>query len=127
MSARRTSPADLAVDGLAVFRITRLLQVDSVPPMPKLRQAALDKLARTPYGDLVDCPWCLSVWVGALVAIARHASPRLWAVLAFVLASSAVTGVITQWVDSLEPEERIEMADPPGDYPRWAGTEPQEL
>lgn len=117
-----TKFADLAVDALAVFRLTRLLQVDTVPPMPKIRQAALDKLARTPYGDIVDCPWCLSVWVGLLVAVARRASPRVWAVASWVLASSAITGLITQWVDSLEPEP-IEVRA----IPTWSGPERNEV
>ena len=118
----RPQPVDTVVDAVAVYRLTRLLQRDSVPPMPAIRQAVLDRIATTPYGQLVDCPWCLSVWIGLLVAIARRVSPRLWAVAAFVLASSAVAGVITEWVDTLEPEERIELAPP-----TWSGPERNEL
>lgn len=118
----RPHAVDIAVDSLAVYRIVRLLQRDDVPPMPKIRQAADDRLARTPYHELVTCPWCLSPYVGVLVALARIASPRVWAVLAFVLASSAITGVITTAVTALEPPEVLITTD----LSRWAGTEPQE-
>jgi Protein of unknown function (DUF1360) len=115
-------PVDIAVDVLTVFRLTRLLQVDTIPPIPKLRQAALDKLARTPYGAIVDCAWCLSVWIGLLVAVARRASPRVWGAVSWVLASSAVTGLMTSWVDSLDPEP-IEVRA----LPTWSGPERNEL
>lgn len=86
----------LAVNGLAAFRITWLLQRDSLPPLPEVREKLLAKYGHLPIADLVDCPWCLGFWVSAGVAVAA-ASParRLWAPLATVLALSAVVGLLT--------------------------------
>jgi hypothetical protein len=126
MIKRHPAAVDTAVDALAVFRLTRLLQVDEVPPMPAVRKAVLDRIATTPWGQLVDCPWCLSVWVGLLVAVARRATPRVWGALSFVLASSAVTGLITATVAALEPPEDDVAVMDIATMPGWSGPERNE-
>jgi Protein of unknown function (DUF1360) len=103
--------ADRAVDAvlemLAVYRATKLLQEDDLPPLPEIRAKLMAKYEDSPWSALLDCPWCLSVWVGMGSALLRRVAPRLWRVLAGVLASSAATGVITSWLDSLEPRVEI--------------------
>lgn len=85
----------LAVNGLAAYRITRLLQRDSLPPLPAVREKLLEKYGHLPVADLIDCPWCLGFWVSTGVVVAA-ASPwrRLWAPLAAALALSAVVGLL---------------------------------
>lgn len=48
--------------------------------------------------ELLRCPWCLSVWVGAGVVAARALCPRVWDPIARALAASEVTGLIEQAV-----------------------------
>ena len=95
-SAAPSTLAALAVNGLAAYRITRLLQRDSLPPLPAVREKLLAKYGHLPVSDLIDCPWCLGFWVSAGV-VAASASPyrRLWAPLAAALALSAVVGLIS--------------------------------
>jgi hypothetical protein len=69
---------------------------------------------------LIDCPWCLSVWVAGGSRLLRTVAPRLWRVLAGVLASSAVAGVISEWLASMElPEITAEAVE---SMERAAGT-----
>jgi len=88
--------AGLAVNGLAAYRITRLLQRDSLPPLPAVREHLTNKYGHLPVADLIDCPWCLGFWVSAGV-VAASASPyrRVWAPLAAALALSAVVGLVS--------------------------------
>lgn len=93
--APRTLTA-LAVNGLAAYRITRLLQRDSLPPLPAVREYLTNRYGDRQVADLIDCPWCLGFWVSAGV-VAASASPyrRAWAPLAAALALSAVVGLVS--------------------------------
>lgn len=99
--------ASAAVDALATYRLTKLLQQDDLPPLPKLRRVLFVRYGARPVGQLLDCPWCLSVWVGALVVLARRVYPRVWDPVAAVLAASAVTGIAAETLDGLKPPEPI--------------------
>jgi hypothetical protein len=88
--------AALAVNGLAAYRITRLLQRDSLPPLPALREKLTDRYGHLPVADLIDCPWCLGFWVSAgVVAAASSPARRVWSPLAAALALSAVVGLVS--------------------------------
>lgn len=91
-----TSATETVVDVLAVARLTKLAQVDEVWPMPEVRAAFLRRVGDSRWADLESCPWCLSVHVAALVALARWRFPRAWPVLARVLAGSQVTGHLAE-------------------------------
>jgi len=84
---------------LAVFRATRLLQRDDVPPLPAWRAKLMDRYGSSVWSALLDCPWCLSVWVAAGLLLLRSACPRVAQPLITVLASSAVAGVVTELLD----------------------------
>lgn len=86
------TPLDAAVDALAVARLTHLLQEDDVYPILEVRSAFLDKAGESRIGDLARCGWCLSMWLGPLVLLARHRFPRAWPLVARVLAFSYITG-----------------------------------
>ena len=90
---------------LAVYRATRLLQRDEVPPLPELRAKLMDRYGTSRWSVLMDCPWCLAIWLAAALLVLRAASPRLHAALVAVLAASAVTGIITEAVDAVSPPE----------------------
>lgn len=93
-------PVDVGVDALAVYRITRLLQVDSITE--PLRAKVLARWGGHKYAALIDCPWCLSVWIAGGVLLARSVSPRTWDLIARAMAFSAVTGLITETVERME-------------------------
>jgi hypothetical protein len=103
---------DVAVTGtrqvaewLACYRAVRLLQRDEVWPLPEARAEAMRRWGHSRWSVLLDCPWCLSVWVAAALGVLRLACPRLHAALVAVLAASAATGIITDAVDVLVPPE----------------------
>lgn len=94
----RPEPVDLLVDGLAVYRLTRLLTLDSLPPVRHARDKVLARWSESEWSELAVCPWCLSVWLAAAVVAARAVAPRAWSPVAKVLAASAVAG----WLSSRE-------------------------
>lgn len=56
---------------VAVFstaRITRLITQDVYPPVAKLRAWWLRRCGESAWGMLATCPYCMSFWVGILVA-----------------------------------------------------------
>lgn len=93
---RPTSGVEAAIDALAVARLTHLLQVDEVYPLPEARAAFLRRVGDSRWEMLISCPWCLSVWVGAAVIGLRAAFPRAWPWMARLLAGSLVTGKLEE-------------------------------
>jgi len=59
--------------------------------------------------DLLDCPWCLSVWVGLGVAVLRRVCPRLWGLASAGLAASAVTGLLSQVAAELDRDDEVQV------------------
>lgn len=100
-----TDKTDHVLEALAVYRATKLLQDDDLPPLPAIRDKLMARYGTSPWSALLDCPWCLSVWVGAASVGLRHLAPRFWRIGASVLASSAVAGVISEWLANLELPE----------------------
>lgn len=90
------------LDAIAVFRIVWFLQRDSL--IDRQRETIINRYGGgyLRLGELLQCPWCLSIWVGAGVVIARAAAPRVWGMIARGLAFSAGAGVITGLVDRLD-------------------------
>lgn len=97
-----TNGTDHALEALAVYRATKLLQDDQLPPLPAIRDKLMQRYGASPWSQLLDCPWCLSVWVAGASVLVRKVAPRLWRVGASVLASSAVTGMISEWLANME-------------------------
>jgi hypothetical protein len=86
-----TDAVEVAVDALAVHRLTRLVQDDDVPFGPA-RELLLDLGRDRKATELLTCPWCLSMWIAAAVVLARRRWPRAWPWIARALAGSAVAG-----------------------------------
>jgi len=84
---------------LATWRITSLLNREQGPynVLGKLRYTIgirVDDAGQT-YGitelaRLVDCPWCLSLWVGAGLALVTATGVRDWALTTLALSAGAV-------------------------------------
>lgn len=83
------------MDALAAHRIVRLIQRDTLPPLPELRHQAELALDGSELVELLDCPWCLSPWVATLIGVARTIAPRWWGRLARILAISTIVGLLT--------------------------------
>lgn len=103
----------LLLDALACYRLTRLVVDDTFPPIQAMRDRIVDRHTTEltqpngivvtrpgPLAELVQCPWCASVWLGALVVALRWNLPEWWTPVALVLALSAVAGIVSLLVDS---------------------------
>lgn len=86
---------ELITDALAAFRITRLLQRDTFPPIVRARDAVRSRGPDWSV-ELMDCPWCLGFWVSVAVIGTRAYAPRWWRRPAQALAVSAVVGVLLE-------------------------------
>lgn len=102
----------LVLDLAACYRLTRLVVADTFPPIAYVRDRIVRKHTRItanpgggyteepgPLAELVQCPWCASVWVGAAIALAQWRIPGVWLWVSLALALSAVAGVVSQLVD----------------------------
>lgn len=82
--------ADLLVDGLAAFRLARLVTTDGIAQRP--RSAVKRWAVRGEHRkvlELLDCPWCVGFWC----ALAVQLLPRR---ARGVLAAAAVSGIVGQ-------------------------------
>lgn len=80
---------------LAVYRLSRLIAIDEFPPMMLFRARVAER-----WGDkswqayLSECPWCVSMWIGAPIVLVTAllsslpVPPLVWFV------ASAVTGLV---------------------------------
>lgn len=102
-----TEPTLLVLFALAVYRLTRLVVADAIaePLRHRLTLSAyppgaeVDHPRRPVWGwfvELVGCPWCVSVWLSAgWAGLACLLPVRVSALLAFVLAASALAGLLS--------------------------------
>jgi len=95
-----TAVVEGVVDLLATYRLTTLIKDDKITE--DLRSAVFrrfgppddDKAHKVSY--LMSCPWCLSMYFGAIAVLFRSRNPRLWSPIAKVLALSALTGLLSE-------------------------------
>jgi hypothetical protein len=88
---------------LAVARIVRLIQTDSITEHP--RKKTLDWLyahKRYRLMELLDCPWCASVHVAGALLVLRTVSPRLHAIAVRIMAGSYAASLLTELVGRLD-------------------------
>lgn len=91
------TPADLTVDGLAAFRLTRLIVDDTILDTP--RAAVLDRLdaggpAARKIAEGLGCYWCAGMWVAVAAAAVRRTAA--WRAARVPLALSAVVGILAE-------------------------------
>lgn len=89
----------LLTDGLAAHRLTQLIVQDQIFDRPRARlNQAFHEAGWTWGNDLLRCPYCVSIWVGAGVVAARLVAPRAWRHVARALAASDIAGIVTSVV-----------------------------
>jgi len=86
----------LLIDGLAVYRITRLIVEDSILAGPRNRALAWADVHAPKVSEWASCYWCSGLWVAAGVMIVRRTHPRAWPPVAEALALSAVAGILSE-------------------------------
>ena len=89
---------ELVVDALAVHRLVRLVQADTITARP--RAALLRRWKANALSELLVCPWCLSVHAAAAVTVLRVAAPRAWRLIAPALAVSTAASLVAEHLDS---------------------------
>lgn len=86
--------AALIVDGLAVFRLVRLIIADRLADRPRKWLTRRSLVRRGVLAYFLTCPWCVSIWVAAGVLAGRLLVPAVWAPIAVGLALSALVAVL---------------------------------
>lgn len=94
------TPTDVAVLALAVFRLTRLVTTDTLPPVQGLRDRFIawvgkdSSLVVEEDGEYTLCPWCLAVWVAVAVVPAALRFQKVRKAL-LIPAASAMAGLLS--------------------------------
>lgn len=99
----------LALDALAVFRLTRLIVADTITASLRSKLAGsrpavtrdlggqrVMVAARPRLVEFITCPWCVSPYLAVLVVAAQATISNVWQYPAAVLAFSAVAGLISE-------------------------------
>lgn len=90
---------ELTVLGLATYRLTRLIIRDELFSRPRDWFWKKFPPESSQLGYLLTCVWCMSVWTGSLIVISRIIIPEATQIVAFVLALSAISGLLTAYED----------------------------
>lgn len=80
---------------LAVWRLARLITTDTIgEPLRAFIARRFGETSSAAY--LFTCPWCISVWLGAVVVVPNVVWPDNRAVFAatLILAASAIAGLL---------------------------------
>jgi hypothetical protein len=94
---------NLVTDALATYRLTRLIQRDTVTQplrdlvfahFPDPSDPATNQAKNPAY--LLVCPHCLSIYAATLITLGRIVAPRTTAAASRILALSAVTSIIAE-------------------------------
>ncbi|WP_078393737.1 DUF1360 domain-containing protein [Shouchella patagoniensis] len=103
----------LLILGLAVFRLTYLIisdvitapirgffveEIEETDSRGRMTHYTMPKMpfSRAIIGTLITCPWCISVWIGALLVIAWNLWPTVTILISLVFALSGVAGFMMQ-------------------------------
>lgn len=82
---------------LCIYRAQRLVTTDEWPPSQALRRYVERRFGpHSSWAELVHCPWCVSVWLGAPVAFAFDYFVGLALPVAQFAAAVAVAGLIAE-------------------------------
>lgn len=80
-------------DLLATYRLTKLVMDDEITQ--DLRMAIYSKFPQnSKISYFIGCPWCVSIWAGAVIFTLRKVNPDGADIVSGLLAASAVTGVV---------------------------------
>lgn len=82
----------LLLDIVATYRLTKLIMEDRITE--DLRNAIYARFPRdSKISYFIGCPWCVSIWAGAVIFSLRKAHPDSADILSGLLAASAATGI----------------------------------
>ena len=88
---------DYVLGAAATARLARLATQDTVFDSPRLAYVQrMDRDGHPKLAELAVCPWCISVWIGAGVALAGHRGLPGYRVVSAALAYSLVAGVVAE-------------------------------
>lgn len=92
MNRREPAPLDYVLAAAATARLARLATTDTIFAKQRLEFVRrMDRTGHPMLAELAVCPWCVSVWIGAVMSLALHAKVpgiRLFtSALAFSLAA----------------------------------------
>ena len=90
---KNLTPFDLFLDTAASRRLTRLVTKDEITQGFRDHEF-FDKHEKLQY--LVNCPFCVSVYTGAVMAASSILFPRASKVLRYALAMSEVQSTLTE-------------------------------
>ena len=91
------TPARLVLGAAATARLARLVTRDTIFDTPRLRYVqAMDRTGHPKLAELAVCPWCISMWIGAVVAVAADRDTPGFDIAAGALAFSLVAGVVNE-------------------------------
>ncbi len=114
-----TAPARFALASLATWRVTHLLAEEDGPANVVVRLRG--RLGTGQLGELMDCFYCLSVWVAApfslTVARRRRDAPLVW------LALSGAACLL----ERVTADEPAAESDAAGPMPLWATAAPEAV
>lgn len=106
-----TPPArDIALLGIATFRLSRLLTADRVTSILRapvveegVGEQQIEGVVQKPKqeggivqaaGELVTCPWCISVWAAAFNVYLLTLFPRLGRLFLLIMSSSGISQLL---------------------------------
>ena len=91
------TPTDYVLGAAATARLSRLVTRDSILDAPRLAYVRrMDRSGHPKLAELAVCPWCISMWIGAAVAVAGHRRWRGYRVATAALAFSLAAGVVNE-------------------------------
>lgn len=93
------SPAELAIRGLAAYRLTRLINRDEITEPVRNQIWRWYPPERTKTGYLFTCEWCMSMYAASALQISRMIAPKTTSAIEGILAMSAITGLLTAHED----------------------------
>lgn len=82
----------LAEQGLAAHRITRLVTTDVITDQPRIWAA--QKLGGFPVAQGLKCDWCVGMWIGLGLVVLDRVDPPGWRLLRRGLAVADLVGII---------------------------------
>ena len=91
------APVDLVLGAAATARLARLATRDTIFDTPRLRYVRqMDRTGHPKLAELAVCPWCISVWIGGVVAFAAHKKVPGYQVATAALAFSMAAGILNE-------------------------------
>ena len=93
------SAADIAISGLATYRLTRLITRDTITAPAREKIWRYHPPHESKLGYVLTCEWCSSIYAASALEFCRIISPRLTKAAETVLALSAVAGLLTAYED----------------------------